>query len=172
VLCVATVLWRGRHALASVAPCRIGQGGGQGGLPLPAQQPTWHALCRTGAPGSRNSLGVASCDALDPHDELGRWAVFAARGRQGFPDVAGGKARGSDQRAHGAGSHCPEPGLKAAVAALAALLAVASGDPAGEIIAAWSDGVVTTAAVHQVRIAGLTVTPATAGLLLSFAWLA
>jgi hypothetical protein len=66
----------------------------------------------------------------------------------------------------------PETDLKAAVPNPAALPPVVAGDPAGEMIAAWSDGAVSAAAVHRVRIAGLTVMPATAGLLLSFAWLA
>ena len=60
----------------------------------------------------------------------------------------------------------------AATTALAALPSVVAGDPAGEMISAWSDGAVSATAVHRVRIAGLTVMPATAGLLLSFAWLA
>ena len=66
----------------------------------------------------------------------------------------------------------PENDLKAATAAMAALPTVVALDPAGEMIAAWSDGAVTATAVHRVRIASLTVMPATAGLLLSFAWLA
>ena len=56
----------------------------------------------------------------------------------------------------------PENDLKAATAAMAALPTVVALDPAGEMIAAWSDGTVTTTAVHRVRIARLTVMPATA----------
>jgi hypothetical protein len=66
----------------------------------------------------------------------------------------------------------PETDLKGAIAALAALPPVVAGDPAGEMIAAWSDGAISATAVHRIRIAGLTALPATAGLLLSFAWLA
>ena len=42
----------------------------------------------------------------------------------------------------------PETDLKAAVSALAALPPVVAGDPAGEMIAAWSDGAITATAVH------------------------
>jgi hypothetical protein len=66
----------------------------------------------------------------------------------------------------------PETDLKAAMTALATLPPVVAWDPPGEMIAAWSDGAISATAVHRIRIAGLTVMPATAGLLLSFAWLA
>jgi hypothetical protein len=66
----------------------------------------------------------------------------------------------------------PETDLKTAMTTLAALPPVVAGDPAGEMIAAWTEGAVSATAVHRVRIAGLTVMPATAGLLLSFARLA
>jgi hypothetical protein len=56
----------------------------------------------------------------------------------------------------------PEVDLTAAMTALAALPPVVAGDPAGEMIAAWSDGAVSAMAVHRVRIAGLTAMPAMA----------
>jgi hypothetical protein len=43
----------------------------------------------------------------------------------------------------------PETDLKAAIAALAALPPVVAGDPAGEMIAAWSDGAVLKSINHS-----------------------
>ena len=66
----------------------------------------------------------------------------------------------------------PEPELNAAISQLNRIPVYAADDPAATFIAQVTDGYIAPAVVQRVRIAGLTAAPATAGLLLSFAWLA
>jgi hypothetical protein len=170
--CTATVLWRGRHRLASMGAWAVWAG---------AVTVTLIAAAGFAAGNIGDSVTARGAKVTERAELTSRIETLKARHAEAI--AAAERARAAE--CVKVGPICrqrettlavvladPETDLKAAIATLAALPPVVAGDPAGEMIAAWSDGAISATAVHRVRIAGLTVMPATAGLLLSFAWLA
>jgi hypothetical protein len=169
---VAGVLWRGRHRLASVSAWAVWAG---------AVTVTLIAAAGFAAGNIGDSVTARGATIAERAELTARVETLKARHTEAI--VAAERARAAEcgrvgpvcrqrETALAAVLADPETDLKGAIAALAALPPVVAGDPAGEMIAAWTDGAVSATAVHRIRIAGLTVMPATAGLLLSFACLA
>jgi hypothetical protein len=165
--CTATVLWRGRHRLASVGAWAVWAG---------AVTVTLIAAAGFAAGNIGDSVTARGAKVTDSRIETLKArhaeAIAAAERARAAECVKVGPICRQRETALAGVLADPESDLKAAIATLAALPPVVAGDPAGEMIAAWTDGAISVTAVHRVRIAGLTVLPATAGLLLSFAWLA
>jgi hypothetical protein len=170
--CVAGVLWRGRHRLASMSAWAVWAGAVTVTLIAAAGFAAGNigdsVTARAAKVTERTELTARIATLQERHKE----AIAAAERARAAECVKVGPVCRQRETALAAVLADPETDLKAARAALATLPSVVAGDPAAEMIAAWSDGAVTAQAVHRVRIAGLTVVPATAGLLLSFAWLA
>jgi hypothetical protein len=170
--CVAGVLWRGRHRLASVSAWAVWAGAVTVTLIAAAGFAAGNIGDSVTARGAKIAERAELTARIETLRERHKEAIAAAERARAAECVKVGPVCRQRETALAAVLADPETDLKAATTALAALPPVVAGDPAGEMIAAWSDGAVSATAVHRVRIAGLTVMPATAGLLLSFAWLA
>ena len=170
--CVAGVLWRGRHRLASVSAWAVWAGAVTVTLIAAAGFAAGNIGDSVTARGAKIAERAELTARIETLRERHKEAIAAAERARAAECVKIGPVCRQRETALAAVLADPETDLKAAMTALAALPPVVAGDPAGEMIAAWSNGAVSATAVHRVRIAGLTVMPATAGLLLSFAWLA
>jgi hypothetical protein len=170
--CVAGVLWRGRHRLASVSAWAVWAGAVTVTLIAAAGFAAGNIGDSVTARGAKIAERAELTSRIATLQERHKEAIAAAERARAAECVKVGPICRQRETTLAAVLADPETDLKAAVATLAALPPVVAGDPAGEMIAAWSDGAISATAVHRVRIAGLTVMPATAGLLLSFAWLA
>jgi hypothetical protein len=170
--CVAGVMWRGRHRLASVSAWAVWAGAVTVTLIAAAGFAAGNIGDSVTARGAKIAERAELTARIETLQERHKEAIAAAERARAAECVKVGPVCRQRETALAAVLADPETDLKAAMSALAALPPVVAGDPAGEMIAAWSDGAVSATAVHRVRIAGLTVMPATAGLLLSFAWLA
>jgi hypothetical protein len=170
--CTATVLWRSRHRLASVSAWGVWTGA----VVVTLIAAAGFAAGNIGDSVTARGAKIAERAELNARIETLKArhaeAVQAAERARAAECVKVGPVCRQRETALAGVLADPETDLKAAMTALAVLPPVVAGDPAGEMIAAWSDGAVSATAVHRIRIAGLTVMPATAGLLLSFAWLA
>jgi hypothetical protein len=169
---VAGVLWRGRHRLASVGAWAVWAGAVTVTLIAAAGFAAGNIGDSVTARGAKVAERAELTARIETLQERHKEAIAAAERARAAECVKVGPVCRQRESALASVLADPETDLKAAMTALAALPPVVAGDPAGEMIAAWSDGAVSATAVHRVRIAGLTVMPATAGLLLSFAWLA
>jgi hypothetical protein len=170
--CIAGVLWHGGHRLASVSAWAVWAGA----VTMTLITAAGFAAGNIGDAVTGRAAKIVERTELTSRIETlkARHAVAIAaaeRARAGECKKVGPVCR-LRETALAAVLADPETDLEAATAALTALPPVVAGDPAGEMIAAWLDGAVSASTVHRVRIAGLTVLPGTAGLLLSFAWLA
>ena len=169
---VATVLWRGSHRLASVSAWAVWAGAVTVTLIAAAGFAAGNIGDSVTARGAKIAERGELTSRIATLEERHKEAIAAAERARAAECVKVGPICRQRESALAAVLADPETDLKAAMTALAVLPPVVAGDPAGEMIAAWSDGAISATAVHRVRIAGLTVMPATAGLLLSFAWLA
>jgi hypothetical protein len=170
--CVAGVLWRGRHRLASVTAWSVWAGAVTVTLIAAAGFAAGNIGDSVTARGAKIAERAELTARIETLKSRHAQAVQAAERARAAECVKVGPICRQRETALAGVLADPEVDLKAATASLAALPPVVAGDPAGEMIAAWSGGAVPATAVHRVRIAGLTGLPATAGLLLSFAWLA
>jgi hypothetical protein len=170
--CVAGVLWRGRHCLASVSAWAVWAGAVTVTLIAAAGFAAGNIGDSVTARGAKIAERAELTSRIATLEERHKAAIAAAERARAAECVKVGPVCRQRETALAAVLADPETDVKAAMTALAALPPVVAGDPAGEMIAAWSDGAISATAVHRIRIAGLTVMPATAGLLLSFAWLA
>jgi hypothetical protein len=170
--CTATVLWRGRHRLASVSAWAVWAGAVTVTLIAAAGFAAGNIGDSVTARGAKIAERAEITSRVATLEERHKEAIAAAERARAAECVKVGPVCRQRETALAAVLADPEIDLKTAMTSLAALPPVVAGDPAGEMIAAWSDGAISATAVHRVRIAGLTVMPATAGLLLSFAWLA
>jgi hypothetical protein len=169
---VSTILWRGRHRLASLGAWAVWAGAVTVTLIAAAGFAAGNIGDSVTERGAKIAERAELTARIETLQERHKEAIAAAERARAAECVKVGPVCRQRESALAAVLADPEVDLKAAVTALAALPPVVAGDPAGEMIAAWSDGAVSATAVHRIRIAGLTVMPATAGLLLSFAWLA
>jgi transposase-like protein len=169
---VATILWRGRHRVASVSAWAVWAGAVTVTLIAAAGFAAGNIGDSVAARGAKITERADLTERIETLKERHAQAIAAAERARAAECVKVGPICRQRESTLAAVLADPETDLKAATTTLAALPPVVAGDPAGEMIAAWSDGAVSANAVHRVRIAGLTVMPATAGLLLSFAWLA
>jgi hypothetical protein len=169
---VATVLWRGSHRLASVSAWAVWAGAVTVTLIAAAGFAAGNIGDSVSARGAKIAERAELTSRIETLKERHKEAIAAAERARAAECVKVGPVCRQRETALAAVLAGPEIDLKTAMTTLAALPPVVAGDPAGEMIAAWSDGAVSATAVHRVRVAGLTVMPATAGLLLSFAWLA
>jgi transposase-like protein len=169
--CTATVLWRGRHRLASVSAWAVWAGAVTVTLIAAAGFAAGNIGDSVTARGAKIAERAEITSRVATLEERHKEAIAAAERARAAECVKVGPVCRQRETALAAVLADPEIDLKSAMTSLAALPPVVAGDPAGEMIAAWSDGAISATAVHRVRIAGLTVMPATAGLLLSFAWL-
>jgi hypothetical protein len=169
---VSTVLWRGRHRLASVSAWAVWAGAVTVTLIAAAGFAAGNIGDSVTARGAKIAERAELTARIETLQERHKEAIAAAERARAAECVKVGPICRQRESALAAVLADPETDLKAAMTSLAALPPVVAGDPAGEMIATWSDGAVSATAVHRIRIAGLTVMPATAGLLLSFAWLA
>jgi hypothetical protein len=170
--CTATVLWRSRHRLASVSAWAVWAGAVTVTLIAAAGFAAGNIGDSVTARGAKIAERAELTARIETLRERHKETIAAAERARAAECGRVGPVCRQRETALAAVLADPETDLKTAMTALAALPPVVAGDPAGEMIAAWSDGAVSATAVHRVRIAGLTVMPATAGLLLSFAWLA
>jgi hypothetical protein len=170
--CVAGVLWRGRHCLASVSAWAVWAGAVTVTLIAAAGFAAGNIGDSVTARGAKIAERAELTARIETLQERHKEAITAAERARAAECVKVGPVCRQRETALAAVLANPETDLKTAMTALAALPPVVAGDPAGEMIAAWSNGAVSATAVHRIRIAGLTVMPATPGLLLSFAWLA
>jgi hypothetical protein len=169
---VSTILWRGRHRLAGVSAWAVWAGAVTVTLIAAAGFAAGNIGDSVTARGAKIAERGELASRIATLEERHKEAIAAAERARAAECVKVGPICRQRESTLAAVLSDPETDLKAAMTALAVLPPVVAGDPAGEMIAAWSDGAVSATAVHRVRIAGLTVMPATAGLLLSFAWLA
>jgi hypothetical protein len=170
--CTASVLWRGRHRLASVSAWAVWAGAVTVTLIAAAGFAAGNIGDSVTARGAKIAERAELTSRIATLEERHKEAIAAAERARAAECVKVGPVCRQRETALAAVLADPETDLKVVRTALAALPPVVAGDPAGEMIAAWSDGAVSATTVHRIRIAGLTVMPATAGLLLSFAWLA
>jgi hypothetical protein len=170
--CTATVLWRSRHRLASVSAWGVWTGAVLVTLIAAAGFAAGNIGDSVTARGAKIAERAELTARIETLQQRHKEAIAAAERARAAECVKVGPVCRQRETTLAAVLADPESDLKAGMTSLAALPPVVAGDPAGEMIAAWSDGAVSATAVHRVRIAGLTVMPATAGLLLSFAWLA
>jgi hypothetical protein len=168
---VATVLWRGRHRLASLGAWSVWSGAVVVTLIAAAGFAAGNIGDSVTARGVKLAERGELTSRIEALKDRHKQAIAAAERARAAECVKVGPVCRQRESTLAAVLADPEIELKSATTALASLPPVVAGDPAGEMISAWTDGAITATAVHRVRIAGLTALPATAGLLLSFAWL-